>query len=93
MRDLIFGYTVKFGALIPDINPEMPPGMEGVNTLLNWIAGGVIVLGVGMFLVSAGSLIVGAINGREMNGFKGLAFSILGCVLATAAGVIMAVFL
>lgn len=93
MRDLILGYTVKLGGLVPDIEPEMPPGMEGVDTLLNWIAGSVIVLGVAGFLISAGILIISAFTGREINGFKGLGLSILGSILATAAGVIMAVFL
>lgn len=77
---------------LPDPNPEQPPGTEGFTTVLNWIAWGVIVLGLAGFLCSAGFLAFASFTGREINGFKGLVIAIIVCILATAAGTIMAVF-
>lgn len=77
---------------LPNPQPEQPPGTEGFTTLLNWIAWGVIVLGLAGFLASAGYLAFASFTGREINGFKGLVIAIIVCILATGAGAIMAVF-
>lgn len=79
-------------ANLPDISPEQPPGTDGFTTLLNWIAWGVIILGLAGFLASAGYLAFASFTGREITGFKGLVISIIVCILATAAGAILAVF-
>lgn len=78
---------------LPDLNPEQPPGTEGLTTVLNWIVWGVIILGLAGFLCSAGYLAFASFTGREIQGFKGLIIAILVCILATAAGAIVAVFI
>ncbi|WP_043652344.1 hypothetical protein [Cellulosimicrobium cellulans] len=80
-------------SVLPNPTPEAPPGVEGVSTMLNWLAWGVIMLGLAGFLASAGYLAFAAFTGREVQGFKGLAISILVCILASAAGTIMLVFI
>jgi hypothetical protein len=79
-------------ASLPDVSPEQPPGTEGFTTLLNWIAWGVIILGLAGFLASAGYLAFASFTGREITGFKGLVIAIIVCILATAAGAILQVF-
>ena len=78
---------------MPDLNPEQPPGTEGFTTVLNWIVWGVIILGLAGFLCSAGYLAFASFTGREIQGFKGLIIAIIACILATAAGAIIAVFI
>lgn len=78
---------------LPDLNPEQPPGTEGFTTVLNWIVWGVIILGLAGFLCSAGYLAFASFSGREIQGFKGLVIAIVVCILATAAGAIIAVFI
>lgn len=91
MFDLIASGADTIAAL-PNPNPEQPPGTDGFTTLLNWLAWGAIALGLGGFLASAGYLAFASFTGREINGFKGLVISIIVCILATAAGTIIAVF-
>lgn len=81
-----------FISALPNPNPEQPPGTEGFTTVLNWIAWGVIVLGLVGFLCSAGFLALASLTGREIQGFKGLVIAIIVCILATGAGAIMQVF-
>lgn len=78
---------------LPELNPEQPPGTEGFTTVLNWIVWGVIILGLAAFLCSAGYLAFASFTGREIQGFKGLIIAIVVCILATAAGAIIAVFI
>lgn len=78
---------------LPDLNPEQPPGTDGFTTLLNWIAWAVIILGLAGFLASAGYLAFASFTGREINGFKGIILAIVVCILATAAGTILQVFI
>lgn len=77
---------------IPDVSPEQPPGTEGFTTLLNWLSWVAIISGVAGFLASAGFLAFASFTGREINGFKGLVIAIIVCILATAAGAILQVF-
>ncbi|MCB7138247.1 hypothetical protein [Cellulosimicrobium marinum] len=79
-------------SVLPNPTPEAPPGVDGISTLLNWLAWGVIILGLAGFLASAGYLAFAAFTGREIQGFKGLAISILVCILASAAGTILLTF-
>ncbi|GED11343.1 hypothetical protein [Cellulosimicrobium cellulans] len=79
-------------SVLPNPTPEPPPGVDGIETLLNYLAWGVIILGLAGFLSSAGYLAFAAFTGREIQGFKGLAISILVCILASAAGTILLVF-
>lgn len=78
---------------LPNLDPEQPPGTEGFTTVLNWIVWGVIILGLAGFLCSAGYLAFASFTGREIQGFKGLIIAIIVCILATAAGSIVAVFI
>jgi len=79
-------------SVLPNPTPEQPPGTEAVGTVLNWVAWFVIILGVAGFLASAGYLAFASFTGREINGVKGLVIAIIVCILATAAGTIIAVF-
>ena len=45
------------------------------------------------FLVSAGTLAFAALTGREFNSGKGLFLSIIVCILAVSAGVILQTFI
>ena len=77
---------------VPDVAPEEPPGVGNFTTLLNWIAWGVIMLGLAGFLASAGYLAFASFTGREIQGFKGLVITIIVCILAVAASTIIQVF-
>lgn len=78
---------------LPNPTPEQPPGTDGFLTVLNWLSWIVIVAGLAGFLVSAGTLAFAAFSGREVNSFKGLVLAIIVCILASAAGVIIQVFI
>lgn len=82
-----------FGAAIPNISPEQPPGTDGLTKALNWLSWIIIIMGVAGFLVSAGTLAFAALTGREFNSAKGLFLSIIVCILAVSAGVILQAFL
>lgn len=79
--------------VIPNPTPVQPPGMEPVATLVNWVAWAAIVIGVVGFLASAGYLAIASFQGREIQGVKGLAISIIACVLVAATGTIIQVFI
>ena len=55
MNTLIEVATAITGVL-PNPEPEQPPGTEGVSTLINWLAWGALILGLAGFLASAGYL-------------------------------------
>lgn len=75
--------------VIPDVTPELPPGIEPVLTVLNWLAGGVILLGVAGFLTALGFLAFAAYTGREITGFKGIFIACFVCILAASVTVIL----
>lgn len=77
---------------VPDPRPEQPPGMEGFTTILNWISWGVLMVAVAGFLVSLGMIVIGAIQGRDMHGMKGLIVSLVVCIALGAVGAIMRTF-
>ena len=87
----VVGRLAERGVL-PNPTPEQPPGTDGINTILNWLSWGVMILGLAGFLASAGYLAFAAFTGREIQGFKGLAIAIIVCILATAAGGIIQIF-
>jgi hypothetical protein len=91
MNTLIEVATAITGVL-PNPEPEQPPGTEGVSTLINWLAWGALILGLAGFLSSAGYLAFAAFTGREIQGFKGLVIALIVCVLVGAAGGIVATF-
>ena len=67
MNTLIEVATAITGVL-PNPEPEQPPGTEGVSTLINWLAWGALILGLAGFLASAGYLAFAAFTGREIQG-------------------------
>lgn len=74
----------------PDPHPAQPPGTQNIDTVLNWISWGVLAACIAGFLFSVAAMAWGAHHGREMEGMKGLAFSLIGCVLVGAVGGITA---
>ena len=60
MNTLIEVATAITGVL-PNPEPEQPPGTEGVSTLINWLAWGALILGLAGFLASAGYRLPSAI--------------------------------
>ncbi|MFF2277928.1 hypothetical protein [Agromyces sp. NPDC058126] len=92
MKDLLLKTMIAADGVLPDPVPEQPPGTEGVTTFLNWLAWGAIACGVAGFLISCGILAFSAITGREVNGFKGIAISIIVCILVAGVGGILATF-
>ena len=69
--------------------PQLPPGMDNIAIVLNWIAWGVQVIAMGVFLVGIGLLITGAINGREQHGMKAIVIAVVGSIMLGAVGTIM----
>ena len=84
--------TTTVLSVLPNPQPEQPPGTDGVSTLINWLAWGALILGLAGFLCSAGYLAFAAFTGREIQGFKGLVIALIVCVLVGAAGGIIATF-
>lgn len=77
---------------IPDPKPVQPPGMEKIATILNWISWGVLMMAVAGFIVSLGMIVVGAVQGRDMHGMKGLVVSLIVCIALGAVGAIIRTF-
>ena len=69
--------------------PDLPPGMDRISVVLNWIAWAVQLIAVAGFVVGIGMLITGAMSGREQQGMKMIIFSIVGAVMLGAVGTIM----
>ena len=90
---MLLDAAITVAGSIPNITPEQPPGTDGLTTALNWLSWIVIILGVAGFLVSAGTLAFAALTGREFNSGKGLFLSIIVCILAVSAGVILQTFI
>jgi len=78
--------------VLPNPQPEQPPGTEGITTVINWVAWIALIAGVVGFLGSTAYLGIASFTGREINGLKGLVISIFVCILVGAAGGIMAIF-
>lgn len=85
-------HTTNIAGVLPDPQPEQPPGTDGITTVINWVAWIALIAGVVGFLISAASLAVAAFSGRESNSFKGLVLSVVVCILVGAAGGILAIF-
>ena len=94
MLDLLqqFSSTGLLG-VIPNPTPEQPPGTDGISTVINWVTWICLIGGVLGFLGSAGYLAIASWTGREVQGVKGLAIAIIACILITAAGANLAVFI
>jgi hypothetical protein len=89
--DLLQQFT-NVAAVLPDPQPEQPPGTDGITTVINWVAWIALIAGVVGFLGSAAYLGIASFTGREINGVKGLVISIFVCILVGAAGAILAIF-
>lgn len=89
MRSLIYRLPAS---ILPNPTPVQPPGTEGVNTFLNYLAWGGIIAGFIGFLVSCILLAVAAFGHGTQRGFQGIAISLFVCILVTATGAIMQAF-
>jgi hypothetical protein len=77
---------------VPNPKPVQPPGMGAFTTILDWISWGVLMIAVAGFLVSLGMIVLGAIQGRDQHGMKGLFVSLIVCIALGAVGAIMRTF-
>ncbi|VTR76034.1 hypothetical protein [Cellulomonas hominis] len=93
MRHLLNEAIIRTASILPDPTPEQPPGTEGVQTLLNWLSWGVMIVGFGVFLGGAGVLGAAAFSGREAKGVKIIVIGMIVGILASAAGAIMRMFI
>jgi hypothetical protein len=78
---------------VPEVPaPEPPPGLEELaNTLLSWLAWGVLISGIGGLLICAGMIILGR-RGRNqvaIDGLMGAVWVFGGLALAGAAGALV----
>ena len=64
LADLLANATGLIWAL-PNVDPQQPPGMENLTTVLGWIAWGVSVLCLAAFLVCAGWLAIATLTGQS----------------------------
>lgn len=69
----------------PTTNPQQPPGMGKVTTVLNWIAWGVTILCVAGLLMVGGKLAIAHRNGEGFEAGSGLAKVLFACLLVGAA--------
>lgn len=88
----MFNVLARVPADIPNPKPVQPPGMEGFSTILNWISWGVLMVAIAGFLISLGMIVLGALQGRDQHGMKGLFVSLIVCIALGAVGAIMRTF-
>lgn len=66
--------------------PIAPPSASSFLTFVNYTCWGVVVVGVISLLVMGGLVIVGALEGQASHRLKGVAWVIVGLVIAASAG-------
>lgn len=84
--------VVQILAEVPKIDPTPPPGSQGFLTVLNWMGWFVFFAALAGFLGCLIAMAFSAITGREMQHVKGLFVTIIVCILASAAGAIIGIF-
>jgi hypothetical protein len=72
-----------------NINPQQPPGTQGVSTIVNYTAWGCFLACLLGFIVAAATMAWKHHRGEEMSSMKGLGMSLLGTVLIGAASAIV----
>lgn len=77
---------------VPEYEPEQPPGMDGLTTILGWIAWGVTILCLAAFLVCGGWLAIATLTGQEVRAAKGLIIVLIAAVIIGSASAIFAIF-
>lgn len=78
--------------MMPNVDPQQPPGLSNLTTILGWIAWGVSVLCLAAFLVCAGWLAISTLTGQEVRAAKGLVIVLIAAVIVGGASTIFAVF-
>ena len=70
-----------------DPSPEQPPGMDGLTTIVNFVAWGVVLVCLLGALGAIGMIGASVYNGRgNSEGFKGLLLALVACVMVGALG-------
>ena len=77
-------------AEVPPINPSEPPGMEGLKTIMNWVAWIVTIVCAAGFFVGVAMLAIAQRNG-ETEGVKKIVVALIALALVGASGAIFAV--
>lgn len=90
LADLLINANGLISAL-PNVDPQQPPGMENLTTVLGWIAWGVSVLCLAAFLVCAGWLAIATLTGQEVRAAKGLVIVLIAAVIVGAASTLFAI--
>lgn len=81
---------------VPDPEPQAPPGLEEVaNTIISWLKWGVLVGGVVGLLICALMIVVGRRNRNALaaDGIQGSVWVIGGLAMASAAALVVGVFM
>lgn len=71
------------------ITPVQPPGTEGLNTIINFLAWGAFAVCLVGFIGAGAGMAVKHHRGEEMASMKGLGLSLVGTVLIGAATAIV----
>lgn len=79
-------FTNVLTSVVPDVNPEAPPGMEGLTTVIGWVGWGVLILCVIGVLITAGMMAVANRRGEGGEHAGRLGFVLVATVLVGAAG-------
>lgn len=81
-------FLLAAGANI-NISPVQPPGTQGLNTVINYVAWGAFAVCLVGFVVAAATMAFAHHQGREAGSMKGLAMALLGTVLVGGASAIV----
>ncbi len=66
-------------------SPTPPPGMTGLTQVIGWAAWAVLIVCVLGFLGGGAYLVIGAIEGREVQGVKIIGISLVAAVMVGSA--------
>lgn len=72
-----------------DVNPEAPPGTEGITRVIGYVAWGAFGICLIGFIIAAATMGIKHGRGEDLPGMKGLALALLGTVLIGGAGAIV----
>lgn len=92
------GLTVKALTLmnlagdgLPNPNPERPPGMQGIDDLLNWAQFLAFAVAIGGLIVAGAMLAINLRNGQGSDEGVMLTKPIIGALVISAAGAIIGI--
>lgn len=84
-------YLTTLATQVPDVNPEMPPGMGGFLTVVNWFAWGAVILCMLGLIAGIGTIVWSAFKGRPVESFQTVGLGLLALALLGAVGSIVGV--